>query len=355
MRECFLLARRGLGHVSPNPLVGAVLVRGETVIARGFHRRFGGPHAEVNCLRRAYGRTRGATLYVNLEPCSHHGKTPPCTDAIIRAKVRRVVIALKDPNPLVAGKGIRRLRRAGIRVDVGILRDEAFALNRIFCTHITRRLPYVHVKIAQSLDGFIAGPRGANRWITSVPSRTRVHEWRAEYDAVLVGAGTILADNPRLTTRLVPGRDPAAIVLDGRLSIPLSADIFKTTRTRRVIVCSTSRAIAARASKAEALTRLGVLLLAFDGTPIDLRILLRRLYQLGIASILVEGGEEIFTQFLRGNIVDELSIFLAPSVLGKGVRALKSSRPVWNLFSERRSTFEQVGDDILIKTIVRKD
>ena len=192
MSECLLLAELGKGQVSPNPLVGAVLVRDGRVVARGYHQRCGGPHAEMNCLAHYTGDVRSATMYVSLEPCSHHGKTPPCADMLSGSGLRHVVVGMKDPNPLVSGRGIERLRNAGVEVTVGVLEREARELNRVFVTHIRAKRPYVHVKIAQSMDGFIASPNARRRWISSAASRALVHRWRAEYDAVLVGAGTVI-------------------------------------------------------------------------------------------------------------------------------------------------------------------
>src|SRR5258706_309746 len=203
MLECLALARRGAGSVSPNPMVGCVIVKKGIVIGRGYHRRFGGPHAEVNAIRSSAAPVRGSTLYVNLEPCNHQGKTPPCTELIIRSKIARVVVGTTDPNPLVSGGGIRRLRRAGVKVSVGLLEEECLRLNEFFFKYITTRLPFVTLKVAQTLDGKIAAPKSFPRWITGRQSRRHVHTLRSQYDAVMVGAGTVLADNPRLTVRNV--------------------------------------------------------------------------------------------------------------------------------------------------------
>ncbi|MCK5572670.1 MAG: bifunctional diaminohydroxyphosphoribosylaminopyrimidine deaminase/5-amino-6-(5-phosphoribosylamino)uracil reductase RibD, partial [Bacteroidetes bacterium] len=236
MSECLLLAELGKGQVSPNPLVGAVLVRDGRVVARGYHQRCGGPHAEMNCLAHYTGDVRSATMYVSLEPCSHHGKTPPCADMLSGSGLRHVVVGMKDPNPLVSGRGIERLRNAGVEVTVGVLEREARELNRVFVTHIRAKRPYVHVKIAQSMDGFIASPNARRRWISSAASRALVHRWRAEYDAVLVGAGTVRKDNPRLNVRLVEGRDPAIVIVDGKFSTPLHARVFKGDQQVIVLV-----------------------------------------------------------------------------------------------------------------------
>ncbi len=322
MRECMKLAIRGKGRVSTNPLVGALLVRGEKIVARGWHRRFGGPHAEVDCLRRSGRRTAGTSMYVNLEPCAHYGKTPPCTESIIASGIRSVVIAMKDPNPLVAGRGIRALKRAGIRVTCGVLESEAKQLNRVFVKHITRRMPYVHVKIAQSIDGFIAGAR-APRYLSSPPSLRLVHRWRAEHDAVLVGAGTVHADNPRLTVRRARGHDPHVIVIDGRLSIDERANALKRDGGRGVFLCVSDHAAGAQREKVKRLEARGIVVLRFPATGgmLDLGNVLSALYRFSIGSVLVEGGSSIFTQFLESRIADELSIFVTPLILGGGVPA----------------------------------
>jgi diaminohydroxyphosphoribosylaminopyrimidine deaminase/5-amino-6-(5-phosphoribosylamino)uracil reductase len=357
MRECFALALRGQGRVSPNPLVGAVLVRGTRVIARGWHRRFGGPHAEVDCLNHFRGNPAGSRLFVNLEPCAHYGKTPPCTEKIIASGVRSVVIAMKDPNPLVSGRGIRALRKAGIRVAYGVLEAEAKELNRVFLKHITRRLPYVHVKIAQSIDGFIGGER-APRYLSSSTSLRLVHRWRAEHDAVLVGAGTVRADNPHLTVRHYRGHDPHVVVIDGRFSISENANVLRRDRGRGVFVCISERAAALSRSKVERLEGRGILVLRFPAPAGVLRLkdVLLALYKFSIGSVLVEGGGNIFRQFLEQGLADELSIFVTPLLLGAGIPALGgagSRRPAF----ERSSGFRvhRSGKDILFTTKFRQN
>lgn len=324
MRECFRLALRGKGHVSPNPMVGAVLARNGKVIAKGYHRHYGGPHAEVECLRRAPQDVGGTTLYVNLEPCSHYGKTPPCVDLILKRGIRKVVVSMEDPNPLVAGRGLRILRRSGVKTSVGLLEKEARELNREFITQITARRPYVHMKIAESRDGRITG--GPSRWISSLQSRKRAHALRARYDAVLVGAGTVRADNPSLNVRLVHGRDPDVVVLDGALALPLNRKLFAFHQSRRVFVVTTRGSVRRNVAKARALAGRGIRLMALDGAEqrLDLRDVLTALRKQNLGSILVEGGADIFTQFLAASLVDELTLFVAPEVFGKGLAAVQS-------------------------------
>jgi diaminohydroxyphosphoribosylaminopyrimidine deaminase / 5-amino-6-(5-phosphoribosylamino)uracil reductase len=356
MRECIRLALRGKGRVSPNPLVGAVLVRGNRVIARGWHRRFGGPHAEVDCLGRARGNLAGTTLFVNLEPCAHYGKTPPCTESIIASGVSAVVMAMKDPNPLVSGRGIRALRGAGIRVSCGVLEAEAKQLNRFFLKHVTRPMPYVHVKIVQSIDGYIGGER-APRYLSSVPSLRLVHRWRAEYDAVLVGAGTVRADNPHLTVRHIRGHDPHVVVIDGRFSTPEHANVLRRDRGRGVFLCVSERAARGAKLKVQRLEARGVVVLRFPAPQgrIVLRDVLVALCRFSIGSVLVEGGSSIFAQFMEEGLTDELSIFVTPLMLGGGVPVFGSGgRQIPPL--RRSSGFQarRVGRDVLFTTQFRQ-
>ncbi len=356
MRECMKLALRGKGRVSLNPLVGAVLVRNGNVIARGWHRRFGGPHAEIECLRKARGNLAGTRLIVNLEPCAHFGKTPPCTESIIASGIGSVVIAMKDPNPLVSGKGIRALRRAGIRVTCGVLEAEARELNRVFLKHIKSRSPYVHVKIAQSIDGFIGGTR-APRYLSSAPSLRLVHRWRAEHDAVLVGAGTIRADNPHLTVRHMRGHDPHVVIIDGRLSISEHANALRRDRGRGVFVCCSARAALRARRKVERLESRGIVVLRFPapGGTLVLREILASLYRFSIGSVLVEGGSSLFAQIFRERLADELSIFLTPWILWEGVPVFAEGKKRLPPF-DRRSAFwlRRVGKDILFTTQFRR-
>ena len=226
MRMALRLAFKGIGRTSPNPMVGAVLVRGGRIVGTGYHRQAGGDHAELVALKQAGNRARGATLYLNLEPCDHQGKTPPCTHSLIQSGVKKVVAGMLDPNPLVSGRGFRRLRRARIQVHSGVLKGECQRLNEAFVKFITHQVPFVILKLAASLDGNIATSTGDSRWITDVAARRYVHQLRNQVDAVLVGIGTVVADDPRLTCRLAGGRDPWRVILDGHLRIPLSASLF---------------------------------------------------------------------------------------------------------------------------------
>ncbi len=350
MRECLRLAAKGRGRVSPNPLVGAVLVKTGRIVSRGYHHGFGGLHAEVECLKKYTGDPKGSTLYVNLEPCAHYGKTPPCADLIIRSGIRRVVASMKDPNPLVSGRGFRRLRRAGVTVVTGVLEGAARSLNRHFVTQMSRCRPFVHLKIAQSLDGYITTPPGMSRWITSLASRRLVHQWRAEHDAVLVGAGTVAADNPRLDVRMAKGRNPQIVVLDGRLTISTDAQLFHANDAPYIVV--NRQTAGKRAAKIRNLVSHGAITIPITGKRgrVPLTLVLQELYRRGIGSILVEGGAEVFGQFLEEGLADQISLFVAPRFVGNGLHALgRRGRPITLALSRREFSVKMVGPDILIQ------
>ncbi len=320
------LACKGRGFVEPNPMVGCVLVRSNRIVGRGFHRRFGGPHAETSALRAAGRSAVGATAYVSLEPCSHTGKTPPCCDALIRARVARVVVAMKDPTPLVAGKGLRRLRSAGISVETGLMREEAGALNAPFVTFHTEHRPYVILKWAQSIDGKIATRRGDSKWITSRHSRVAAHALRARVDAIIIGVNTVIADDPDLTARLArPRRIAARIILDPHLRTPPSARLVRTARrTPTILVTGQSNPArrnapaAGETQKMRRLKRAGceVLRLPADRSGIRIPPLLRELHTRGMTNLLVEGGGKVLGAFLDANLADEAQVFVAPIIIG---------------------------------------
>jgi diaminohydroxyphosphoribosylaminopyrimidine deaminase/5-amino-6-(5-phosphoribosylamino)uracil reductase len=354
MAECLQLARQGKGYVSPNPLVGSVIVKDGKVITRGYHQKFGEAHAEINALREAGLKARGATLYVNLEPCSHYGKTPPCTDAIVASGIRRVVIGMIDPNPAVKGRGVRALRSAGVKVQVGTLVDKCQTLNEFFIKRVTKGLPFVTLKVAQTLDGKIASPNRRSQWITSEESRRYVHQLRSEYDAVLIGANTASLDDPRLTVRLVKGRSPKRVLLDGNLSTPLSSHLFNDggrSRTMTVVRRHGNKEIERRKRLLE---QRGIRLVEMKenraGT-INLRSVLKSLADHDILSVLVEGGQQLFTQFLEQRLVDRLLIFVAPKIYGSvGVPGFGKIRGAGNL---SLSSVEKIGDDVLIQCDVQ--
>ncbi len=312
LRLAFDLAENAEGDTSPNPIVGAVLTRDGEVVGRGYHRSFGGPHAEIYALEEAGECARGATLYVTLEPCAHHGKTPPCTERLIAAGIARVVVPVEDPNPLVSGRGVAALRAAGIEVEVGLLREVAERQNEIFFTFIATGVPFVHLKLAVSLDGRIATRAGDARWITGEPARALTHRWRRRHAAILVGSGTVLADNPELSVRYVAGRQPVPIVLDAGGRVPLSSRVLDPTR-RPIVV--TSGVLDARRAELEA-AGVRVWDLPGPGGEADLHELLVRLGQVGIDSLLVEGGGETAASFLAADLVDRVSFLIAPILIG---------------------------------------
>lgn len=302
-------------------MVGAVLVRGGRIVGAGFHRFAGGDHAEIVALKGAGEKARGATLYITLEPCSHQGRTPPCTRALIRAGIKEVVCGTRDPNPLVAGRGFRQLRRAGVKVRVGVLENECRALIESFAKFITRRLPFVTLKLAATLDGRIAAVSGDARWISGEESRKRVHRMRNEVDAIIVGSGTVKADDPQLTCRMPRGRNPWRIVLDSRLSIPLSARILRQADPAKTIVATGTRASPAKTRAIEALGA-QVWRMPLRGERLQWRALLRKMAGVGIVSVMIEGGGVIAASALREKIVDRIIFFYAPKILGGDGRAM---------------------------------
>ncbi len=347
MRRALHLARRARGTASPNPFVGAVVVNNGTMVGQGYHRRPGEEHAEVLALRQAGRQARGSTLYVNLEPCCFQGRTPPCTEEILRTEVARVVCAQEDPNPRVSGRGLARLRSAGVEVTTGVLELQARVLNEAYNKHISTGLPFVVVKIAQTLDGRIATRKGDSRWITSLPSRRLVHRLRSRLDAVLVGSGTVRQDDPLLNVRHVRGRDPIKVILDSRLRTPLKARIWSAGRT----------ILATRAGHEERRRRqyrdLGAEIWEFpaDGFGrVDFGKCIRRLGREGIASVLVEGGQKVFTTALSSGLTDKIIICQAPLLLGRGKDALGDLdiQRVADALPVREIKVRRLGPDVLI-------
>jgi diaminohydroxyphosphoribosylaminopyrimidine deaminase/5-amino-6-(5-phosphoribosylamino)uracil reductase len=317
MRQALRLAARARGRTRPNPLVGAVLARGERVLGQGYHRAAGSEHAEVLALRRAGGRTRGTTMYVNLEPCDHVGRTGPCARAIIEAGVRRVVVGMQDPNPLVNGRGINALRRAGVKVTTGVLEPECRELNEPFTCYITRGRPLVVFKSALTLDGRVAARSGDARWVTGDEARRQAHRLRNTHDAIAVGVGTVLADDPRLTCRDVRGgRDPVRVVVDSGLGTPPAARVVSAAETSAAptwIFCSER----AGRQRQRALERAGarVIRLPGDTRQVDLRALVCALAEREITSLLLEGGPRLAGAFWQLELVDRVVAFVAPRVL----------------------------------------
>ena len=359
MRRAMELALRGEGAVNPNPLVGAVIVRNGRIIGAGWHERWGGLHAERNALARCSEPTSGATMYVTLEPCCHHGKTPPCTDALIAAGIKRVVVGLTDPNPLVAGKDIAQLREAGIEVESGLLEEELRYQNRVFLEYITARRPWVVLKSAMTLDGKIATRTGDSRWVTGEEARHRVHEMRSSLMAVLVGIGTAQADDPMLNCRLEgEHRQPIRIVADSEARLSLSSQLVRTALEQRTIVAHTARA---GQSRLDALHKAGVetWCCAECEGHLSMEDLMQKIGATGIDSLLVEGGGELSYSLLRGGHVDEAAFFVAPKFVG-GSRA---KTPIGGEGFERMAEavelegleVEHFGADVLIHGLVKKE
>lgn len=298
-----------------------MLVRAGKVVGSGYHRFAGADHAEIIALKRAGEKARGATLYITLEPCSHHGRTPPCVDALICAGVKEVVCGTRDPNPLVRGRGIRRLRHAGITVRVGVLEEQCRALIESFSKYITQHVPFVLLKLAATLDGKIATASGDARWISGEESRKAVHRLRNEVDAILIGSGTVVADDPQLTCRIVRGRNPWRIVLDGRLSMPLSAQILRQKDPHKTIIATGSGTPAAKRRAIEALGA-RILRMPLSRRRVSWPPLLRKLAAMEIVSVMIEGGAEVAASALKEKIVDKIIIFYSPKILGGDGRAM---------------------------------
>lgn len=314
MRLAIELAEKGKGRTSPNPMVGAVIVKNGEIVGMGYHQKAGTPHAEVNAIKDAGDNAKNSTMYVNLEPCSHYGRTPPCTDAIIKAGISRVVIAMTDPNPKVNGKGKAILESQGIEVLTGILEQEARKLNEVFIKYITTGMPFVTIKSAMSLDGKIATFCGKSKWISCDDSRLLVHQIRNEVDAIIIGIGTVLCDNPTLTTRIPDGRDAIRIVLDSKARIPLDSNILNLNSEAKTIVAVTGLAEKERIDQLKKSAE--VLIVPEKDGKVNLTELMKKLAEMEITNILIEGGAEVNASALKEKIVDKIMFFIAPKIIG---------------------------------------
>lgn len=345
MRECLRLAVKGRGHVNPNPMVGAVVVKSGKIVGRGYHQRVGAPHAEVEALRDAGKRARGATLYTSLEPCCHFGRTPPCTDAIVRAGIKRVVCATLDPNPRVSGRGVKILKKKDIRVSIGLLKKEAHLLNEVFFTFHKKKRPFVALKFAASLDGKLATRSRESKWITNEKARSFARVLRGEYQAVLVGVNTVLKDDSHLGFRKSGKRDPLRVVLDSTLRTPLSA---KVLRDSNVLIIATTRA---SKRKKRLLEARGADVYVMSDSHISIKRLLTVLRERNVISILVEGGGGVLGSFIDAKVADKVYAFYAPiliggeksaSVEGEGIRLVKDALHLKDI------SIERFGNNILI-------
>jgi len=356
MRRALELAALGLGRTSPNPAVGAVVVRDDTVVGEGYHERAGGPHAERVALARAGEAARGADLYVTLEPCCHYGRTPPCTDAIIEAGIRRVIFASADPDIRAGGRGAQQLTAAGIEVEEGLLRDEADRLNEAYLKHKRAGRPFVTLKLAMSLDGKIATRSGDSRWITGTAARARVHEMRNRSDAVMVGVGTVLADDPRLTTRGIEGgRDAVRIVCDSHARTPPEAQVIREASEAPCLVAVTE---GAEQERLDGLSAAGaeVLVLPADEGRVDLDTLSVALGERDIMSVLLEGGGTLAWSALEAGILNKVALFYAPIIIG-GQEAVASVggagvERIDDAFRLQDITLQRWGDDLLVEGYV---
>ena len=351
------LAKKGTGRPAPNPLVGAVIVKDGRVIGQGWHERYGEAHAERNALTSCQESPEGAVMYVTLEPCCHHGRQPPCTDAILTSGIRRVVIGSDDPNPLVAGKGIQLLRAQGITVTTGILREDCDRINAVFFHYIQTGLPYVVMKYAMTLDGKIAAYTGASKWITGEAAREHVHQQRHRYTAIMAGVGTVLADDPLLTCRIPDGKNPIRIICDSKLSTPLTAQIIQTARQVPTILatCCTEqkRQLAYETAGCRVLTA------ESKNGRVDLRKLVQQLGREGIDSILLEGGGTLHWAALESGIVQKVQAYIAPKLLGgqsakTPIEGQGFPTPTQGIHLVN-SRITQLGEDFLVESEVDAD
>jgi diaminohydroxyphosphoribosylaminopyrimidine deaminase/5-amino-6-(5-phosphoribosylamino)uracil reductase len=351
MKRVLRLAEKGRGRTSPNPMVGAILVKDGRILAEGYHAKAGEPHAEIIALRKTGKEAKEAILYLNLEPCTHYGKTPPCAPVVIEAGVRRAVIGMEDPNPLVKGRGVEALKKAGLDVYVGILEKECRRLNEAFCKYILNKEPFLILKVVATLDGKIATRKGESQWISGEASRRFVHRLRDQVDGVIVGIGTVLKDDPMLTARVKGGKDPYRIILDSRLRIPENAKVIEISPSKTIVATTEL----APGEKVERLEKKGVRVLILDSKKgrVDLKPCLFKLGEMGMMSLLVEGGSQLNGSFLDEGLIDKIFLFLSPKLIGDpqalgmfdghGVTSLKEAIPLNELKIRR------IGGDLLLE------
>jgi diaminohydroxyphosphoribosylaminopyrimidine deaminase/5-amino-6-(5-phosphoribosylamino)uracil reductase len=353
MREALALAQARLGRTSPNPSVGCVIVRAGKVVGRGVTGIGGRPHGETIALTAAGPRARGAVAYVSFEPCAHHGDTPPCAGALVKAQVKRVVVGCVDPDPRVKGRGIAILRRAGIDVVTGVLENESARLNEGFITRVTRGRPMGLLKLAMSLDGRIAAEGGDSRWISSEASRELVHRWRAESDAVMVGAGTVIADNPRLTCRIATGRDPVRVIVDARLRTSPDARVYRQ-RSSAPAILVTQPSNLARAQKKYPRRGVEVIAVSAKRGKLSLDRLMREFGRRGWCRVLIEGGANLAGSALEAGIIDRIALFVAPKIIGAGLPAIEGThlRSVRDAFHLSELSARPVDGDLLVEARV---
>ncbi|WP_099189479.1 bifunctional diaminohydroxyphosphoribosylaminopyrimidine deaminase/5-amino-6-(5-phosphoribosylamino)uracil reductase RibD [Tepidibacter mesophilus] len=360
MKRAIELALKGKGYTNPNPLVGAVIVKDGRIIGEGYHQYYGGAHAEVNAINSAFENVKGATIYVTLEPCSHFGKTPPCAQLLIDMKIKKVIIGMMDPNPIVAGNGIKLLRDHGIEVTVGVLEQEVKKMNEVFIKYITTKLPFCILKTAMTLDGKIATSIGDSKWITNKKSREYVHEIRHQVSGIMVGIGTVLQDNPSLTTRLKDkeGVDPIRIIVDTIGRIPLESKVLSLNSKAKTIIATTKKA---DKNKLKLIKEKGaqIIITPLKNNKVDLKYLIQKLGEMDIDSILIEGGSTLNYSILNEGCVDKAITFIAPKIIGGGnaktpvggigIEHIKNAIELENI---KVIMFEQ---DIMIEGYLRKE
>lgn len=357
MKRALKLAENGIGKTSPNPLVGAVIVKNGKIIGMGWHERYGGAHAEVNAIKNAVESVESAEIYVNLEPCCHYGKTPPCSELLIEKGIKRVIIGATDPNPKVEGGGIKRLREAGVEVAVGVMKEESRKLNEVFFHYHEKRRPFVVMKTAISLDGKTAAPSGESKWITGTSARNEVQHLRNRYSAIMVGIGTVVKDDPELTCRLEDGKNPVRIILDSSLRINRNSRVLTDQQRNPTIIACTDRASSESISELKALGA-KVLRCKSLGSHVDLEDLMDKLKELAIDSILLEGGSAVNDAALFQGIVNKVIMYIAPKIIGgensktfvggKGINQLNQAYPVWI------ESIDKVGEDIKITAYLKE-
>lgn len=357
MKLALELAEKGKGKVSPNPMVGSIIVKNNKIIGKGYHQSYSKAHAEINAFKSAIENVEGSTMYITLEPCSHFGKMPPCVDKIIEKKIKKVVIGSLDPNPLVCGKGIKRLVDAKIEVVTGILEKECNKLNEVFMEYIVGKRPFVTMKMAMSLDGKIATKTGESKWITDIESRENVHRLRNEVSGIMVGVNTVIEDNPQLTCRIEDGRNPIRIVVDSKLRIPLNSKILKNQDIAKTIIATTNQADIV---KKKSIERKGVevLIIESDEARVDLKELMSKLADKNIDSILLEGGSTLNFSALKQSIVHRIQIYIAPKIIGgdksktpvggEGIESLMDAFKIINL------NYKTIGEDLFIEGYIRR-
>jgi len=357
MKKALSLAEKGAGFVNPNPMVGSVIVKDGKIIGEGYHKYFGGNHAEIEALKSLTDNPKDSTMYVTLEPCSHYGKTPPCVNAIIESGIKKVVVATLDPNPLVSGRGVKILREHGIEVVTGILQEDARKLNEVFMKYITTERPFCFMKSAMSLDGKISTKLADSKWITCTESREYVHRLRHRYASIMVGINTVLVDNPLLTVRIpdFEGKNPIRIVIDSKCRIPLDANVVKKTSNARTIVATTEQADDEKIKKLKE-KNVEILILPAKNEKVDLNVLMERLGEMRIDSILLEGGGTLNYSALEAGIVDKVGFFIAPKIIGGSL----SKTPVEgdgvslvkHAFSIKDMITHKFGQDIMVEGYV---